>query len=73
MPITAERLSVTVEGAERPLLSGISCTFGDGEITLLVGRNGSGKSTLLDVLGGLLAFEGAVRIDGHPLTIGGKA
>lgn len=68
MPITVRRLSVTAEGAPRPLLDGISCELGDGEITLLAGRNGSGKSTLLDALGGLVAFDGEVRIDGQPLA-----
>jgi energy-coupling factor transport system ATP-binding protein len=70
MPITVERLSVVADGAERPLLNGISCKFGDGEITIIAGRNGSGKSTLLDALGGLAAFEGSVRVDGLPLTDG---
>ncbi|WP_158302012.1 ATP-binding cassette domain-containing protein [Paenibacillus mesophilus] len=72
MPITVERLSVIADGAERPLLDGISCTFGNGDITLIVGRNGSGKSTLLDALGGLVAFEGSVRIDGLPLMAANK-
>lgn len=72
MPITVERLSVVVEGAGRPLLNGISCAFGDGEITIIAGRNGSGKSTLLDALGGLVAFEGSVHVDGLPLTAGNK-
>lgn len=67
MPITVERLSVIANGADRPLLDGISCTFGNGDITLIAGRNGSGKSTLLDALGGLVAFEGSVRIDGLPM------
>jgi energy-coupling factor transport system ATP-binding protein len=72
MPITVERLSVIANGAERPLLDRISCAFGNGDITLIVGRNGSGKSTLLDALGGLVAFEGSVRTDGLPLMVGNK-
>lgn len=60
-------MRVIAEGAKEPLLSDISCTIDDGEITLIIGRNGSGKSTLLDALGGLVAFEGNVKIDGIPL------
>lgn len=73
MPIVAERLRVAAEGAGRPLLDNLSCTFESGTVTLIVGRNGSGKSTLLDALGGLIAFEGAVTIDGLPLAAGKAA
>ncbi|GAA3409623.1 ATP-binding cassette domain-containing protein [Paenibacillus hodogayensis] len=67
MPIMVKRLSVKAGDADKPLLNGISCTFGNGDITLLVGRNGSGKSTLLDAIGGLVPFEGGVEVDGLPL------
>ncbi|RKN78213.1 ATP-binding cassette domain-containing protein [Paenibacillus ginsengarvi] len=67
MAIKAERVSVRVGGASRPLLSDVSCTLESGQVTLLIGRNGAGKTTLLDVLGGLATFEGSITVDGLPL------
>lgn len=52
------------------LLNRVNCTFGSGELTLLVGANGAGKSTLLDVLSGLTAFDGTVELDGTSIRDG---
>lgn len=67
MAIKAERVSVRVSGASRPLLSDVSCTLDSGQVTLLIGRNGAGKTTFLDALGGLATFEGSITVDGLPL------
>lgn len=68
MALEVQRLSVTAPDGGRPLLDDISCSFRDGELTLVVGRNGAGKSTLLDALGGLIEFGGDMRLDGKPLN-----
>lgn len=69
MPIKAESVTVAAEDG-RLLLSRVNCTFGSGELTLLVGANGAGKSTLLDVLSGLIAFDGTVELDGISIRDG---
>ncbi|MDF2660553.1 MAG: hypothetical protein K0Q94_3344 [Paenibacillus sp.] len=69
MPIRTEKATVVAEDGRR-LLSEVSCAFGSGELTLLVGANGAGKSTLLDVLSGLTACEGTVELDGVPIRDG---
>ncbi len=50
-------------------LQGISIDVKDGEIVTLIGANGAGKSTTLRTISGLLQpREGAVRLDGQPLS-----
>jgi ribose transport system ATP-binding protein len=51
-------------------LSGVSLEIYPGEIVALIGENGAGKSTLLKTLGGVhQPDEGAIIIDGQPVTI----
>lgn len=38
----------------------------DGEIAVLMGPNGAGKSTIIKCISGLLRFDGAITISGHP-------
>jgi putative ABC transport system ATP-binding protein len=53
---------VTVAGAERPRLAGVSLVLGDGGITVVQGASGSGKSTLLRLLNRLVVPDaGTVR------------
>jgi putative ABC transport system ATP-binding protein len=60
---------VTVAGAERPRLAGVSLALQDGGITVLQGPSGSGKSTLLRLLNRLAAPDaGIVRYRGEDLT-----
>ncbi|MDR0928186.1 MAG: ABC transporter ATP-binding protein [Oscillospiraceae bacterium] len=44
----------------------VSLTVNDGEIAVLMGPNGAGKSTLIKCIMGLLRFEGAITVNGHP-------
>lgn len=51
------------------LLADVSLAVRPGELVALVGPNGAGKSTLLKLLAGdLTPSEGAVLLDGRPLT-----
>jgi len=51
--LCAEALEVTYPGGVRALQR-TSCTFGEGEFTVLLGSSGAGKSTLLRCLNGLV-------------------
>lgn len=44
----------------------ISFRVDDGQIAVLLGPNGAGKSTIIKCIAGLLRFEGAVNVCGHP-------
>ena len=61
-------------------VSGLSVDFGGvhalrdvtlevraGELVGLIGPNGAGKSTLLDAVGGFVASDGRVELDGHDI------
>ncbi|MET7331039.1 ABC transporter ATP-binding protein [Nonomuraea sp. NPDC005650] len=66
--LTAENVTFTYPGADRPALSGVSVTVGHGEVIALVGENGSGKTTLAKLLAGLYQpQEGTIRWDGVDL------
>lgn len=58
-----------------PVLHGISCTLGAGEVTAIVGPSGAGKSTLVHLIARLWEVDGgAIRIGGHDLrAIGSQA
>ncbi len=59
--------------AGRPVLTEVSFEVEPGESVGLVGSSGAGKSTLVDILLGLLEPDnGAVYIDGHPLSSVGR-
>lgn len=68
--ITLERVGVHYEGADRPVLTGVSFDIPEGDLALVVGRTGSGKSTLLGTLNGLVphftggTLTGRVMVDG---------
>jgi ATP-binding cassette subfamily B protein len=52
------------------VLKGVTLTIPRGSRVGIVGPSGSGKSTLLDLLLGLLhPEEGALLVDGHPVTV----
>jgi branched-chain amino acid transport system ATP-binding protein len=52
-----------------PILFGVSLQVGSGEAVALLGRNGMGKTTLVKTaMGFLKPWQGAIELDGHPLT-----
>jgi ATP-binding cassette subfamily F protein uup len=50
--------NVSLEGAERTILNGLSLTISSGDRIGVVGINGSGKSTLLKIVAGVLTPDG---------------
>jgi branched-chain amino acid transport system ATP-binding protein len=52
-------------------LHGVSFALEPGGITTLLGANGAGKTTTLRAICGMVATDGAIRLDGKPIT--GKA
>jgi ATP-binding cassette subfamily F protein uup len=50
--------NISLEGAERTILKGLSLTISSGDRIGVVGINGSGKSTLLKIVAGVLAPDG---------------
>ena len=55
--------------AETEALSSISLDLAPGEFVSIIGQSGCGKSTLLSLIAGILpATDGAILIDGKPIT-----
>jgi ATP-binding cassette subfamily B multidrug efflux pump len=58
-------VSLTYEGAEKPVLHNISFTARPGETTAIIGSTGSGKSTLVNLIPRFFdTTEGQVLVDG---------
>lgn len=49
-------------------LNGVDLAIGPGEIVGLFGENGAGKTTLMKCVLGLLRYQGAITLDGNPIT-----
>lgn len=53
---------------DRPVLTDVSFTIGDGESVGLIGANGAGKSTIMKLILGLITpSDGEICIDGIPV------
>ena len=60
---------IALSYGSRTLLEDVSASFGQGELTALIGRNGTGKSTLLRAIAGLeTTVSGDVALCGRPLA-----
>ena len=60
---------IALSYGSRTLLEDVSASFGQGELTALIGRNGTGKSTLLRTVAGLgAAASGGIELCGKPLA-----
>ena len=58
MAILIDLQNVSLEGAERTILKGLSLTVSSGDRIGVVGINGAGKSTLLRIMAGALSPDG---------------
>jgi NitT/TauT family transport system ATP-binding protein len=56
------------DNGEVPALSFTNLDVNEGEFVSIVGPSGCGKSTLLYIVGGFIAAEGEVRVDGKPIA-----
>lgn len=66
--LALDRLSVTVPGAEHPLIRPFSWAVSGGQIIAVAGANGAGKTTLLQTLSGAWApGSGQARLGGRTL------
>jgi len=63
------RFGFHINGRQTEVIGGLDLEIAPRSIVALVGPNGCGKSTLLRVIAGLLpAREGAVEVEGRPVT-----
>ncbi len=69
--IEFDRVTVTYDRGERPVLRDVSLQIAEGELCLVIGRTGVGKSTLLGAINGLVphftggTLAGRVTVDGR--------
>lgn len=65
-----EATSVSKAFGEHHVLTDVSLTARDGEVTGFVGPNGAGKTTLMKIIAGLIpADAGSALIDGQPFAL----
>ncbi|MCQ2346112.1 MAG: ABC-F family ATP-binding cassette domain-containing protein [Paludibacteraceae bacterium] len=68
-PVIIEDLAKTYNGADHPVISGVTFTIRRGEKVAFVGRNGEGKTTLVRCIMDQLDYLGTLKI-GHNVKIG---
>ena len=64
--LRADNISVRLGGTT--IVEHASLALAPGELVALVGPNGAGKTTLMRALAGLLPAEGAITLEGRPLS-----
>ncbi|MGX8797776.1 ATP-binding cassette domain-containing protein [Fusibacter sp. JL298sf-3] len=68
---TVNRSLFKKNSVQKLALNGVTLNIDSGECVGLIGLNGAGKSTLIKILSGVLTpTQGAVMIDGSPLSLG---
>lgn len=68
---TVNRSLFKKNSVQKLALNGVTLHIDSGECVGLIGLNGAGKSTLIKILSGVLTpTQGAVMIDGSPLSLG---
>jgi zinc/manganese transport system ATP-binding protein len=66
--------NVSISLGRRPILSGASFSFGDGEFIGMLGANGAGKTTLMRAALGLIPIDaGRIAVLGNGVTRGNPA
>ena len=72
--LALSKVSFRFGARDEPALKGIDLVIPKGQNVGFIGETGSGKSTMLDIVMGLLdPSEGAVLIDGEPLSDANRA
>jgi ATP-binding cassette subfamily C exporter for protease/lipase len=67
--LTLDKVTVRVQGREKPVLDGVSFVALPGTVTVVLGPSGSGKSTLARALMGIGQLpEGKVLLDGRAIS-----
>jgi energy-coupling factor transport system ATP-binding protein len=69
--IRFDDVTITYDGADRPVLAHASFVVPEGDLTLVVGPTGVGKSTLLGAVNGLVPHFTGGRLDGR-VTVAGR-
>ena len=67
--LTLDQVSYQYKGAARPALNNVSCSFSEGQVSVILGPSGSGKTTLLSLLAVLdRPSLGKISLDGRDLA-----
>ncbi|MGN6171030.1 MAG: ABC transporter ATP-binding protein [Solirubrobacteraceae bacterium] len=69
--IDFESVTITYDGAQRPVLRDVSLHVVEGELCLVIGRTGAGKSTLLGAINGLVPHFTGGTLAGR-VTVAGR-
>ncbi len=70
MAILIDLQNISFEGADRPILKGVSLTISDGDCIGVVGINGTGKTTLLRIIAGDMAPDAGRVLRAKTLHVG---